>query len=387
MYEKIIGPLRDIDIENIFINLVKKFTSKNEFIKYMENTFKLKPKQKQEIMSITNEKDIRYWDLLGMTYEEYCHKIYLENAIIEEKPKKTDLKSFLKSLNKQGLEFIYTYYQIKDKTINNLGRTILKNFEDTIKDYPYCTLENMLKSNNTLYDSNLPSTLLFSGFTYLYLDDDIRTIFPDELIDILKNKLKNLEIYDIVAQYLNINGVIEINKVIELLELYHDIKVTKDDIIEMYNDNKECIIDNKYITFFKYFPKDEISALSTIKKHYQKYKKIDEDRYNDKFLDEVELILDKATKDEIEIIVNNFTISMFYGTYNKNNLKKTLKHHKMLKYLDELDKIASKYKNKIGIWTYNGYTLEDNTLKSNKIGRNDPCPCGSGKKYKKCCGK
>jgi uncharacterized protein YecA (UPF0149 family) len=21
------------------------------------------------------------------------------------------------------------------------------------------------------------------------------------------------------------------------------------------------------------------------------------------------------------------------------------------------------------------------------IGRNDPCPCGSGKKYKKCCGK
>ncbi len=24
---------------------------------------------------------------------------------------------------------------------------------------------------------------------------------------------------------------------------------------------------------------------------------------------------------------------------------------------------------------------------SQKAGRNDPCPCGSGKKYKKCCGK
>jgi preprotein translocase subunit SecA len=22
-----------------------------------------------------------------------------------------------------------------------------------------------------------------------------------------------------------------------------------------------------------------------------------------------------------------------------------------------------------------------------KVGRNDPCPCGSGKKYKNCCGK
>jgi uncharacterized protein YecA (UPF0149 family) len=25
-------------------------------------------------------------------------------------------------------------------------------------------------------------------------------------------------------------------------------------------------------------------------------------------------------------------------------------------------------------------------IKEDKIGRNDPCPCGSGKKYKKCCG-
>jgi uncharacterized protein YecA (UPF0149 family) len=22
-----------------------------------------------------------------------------------------------------------------------------------------------------------------------------------------------------------------------------------------------------------------------------------------------------------------------------------------------------------------------------RVGRNDPCPCGSGKKYKKCCGR
>lgn len=26
-------------------------------------------------------------------------------------------------------------------------------------------------------------------------------------------------------------------------------------------------------------------------------------------------------------------------------------------------------------------------INENKVGRNDPCPCGSGKKYKKCCGK
>ncbi len=28
----------------------------------------------------------------------------------------------------------------------------------------------------------------------------------------------------------------------------------------------------------------------------------------------------------------------------------------------------------------------DHTAVSHKVGRNDPCPCGSGKKYKNCCG-
>jgi preprotein translocase subunit SecA len=29
----------------------------------------------------------------------------------------------------------------------------------------------------------------------------------------------------------------------------------------------------------------------------------------------------------------------------------------------------------------------DSVDKPSKVGRNEPCPCGSGKKYKKCCGK
>lgn len=30
--------------------------------------------------------------------------------------------------------------------------------------------------------------------------------------------------------------------------------------------------------------------------------------------------------------------------------------------------------------------LRPSFMSANKVGRNDPCPCGSGKKYKKCCG-
>lgn len=41
---------------------------------------------------------------------------------------------------------------------------------------------------------------------------------------------------------------------------------------------------------------------------------------------------------------------------------------------------------------FNGILITDRKMKptmreSRKIGRNEPCPCGSGKKYKRCCGR
>ena len=42
-----------------------------------------------------------------------------------------------------------------------------------------------------------------------------------------------------------------------------------------------------------------------------------------------------------------------------------------------------------GRWVYTGQLNEPGKTvrrETPKVGRNDPCPCGSGKKYKKCCG-
>lgn len=42
-----------------------------------------------------------------------------------------------------------------------------------------------------------------------------------------------------------------------------------------------------------------------------------------------------------------------------------------------------------GEWKYlNGEFIDHGTTKRSqpKVGRNDPCPCGSGRKYKRCCG-
>ena len=49
---------------------------------------------------------------------------------------------------------------------------------------------------------------------------------------------------------------------------------------------------------------------------------------------------------------------------------------------------AGQFKRKDGQWYFTeGHMSRQKPLTAIKIGRNDPCTCGSGIKYKKCCGK
>jgi SEC-C motif-containing protein len=49
---------------------------------------------------------------------------------------------------------------------------------------------------------------------------------------------------------------------------------------------------------------------------------------------------------------------------------------------------VSKFCREQGEWRYlDGHADKGRPVRRDKVGRNDPCPCGSGKKYKKCCGR
>jgi len=48
---------------------------------------------------------------------------------------------------------------------------------------------------------------------------------------------------------------------------------------------------------------------------------------------------------------------------------------------------ASEFVKENGRWFYvDGFSIQPVKTRHLKIGRNDPCSCGSGKKYKRCCG-
>lgn len=51
--------------------------------------------------------------------------------------------------------------------------------------------------------------------------------------------------------------------------------------------------------------------------------------------------------------------------------------------LPQWDKLIDKDRREV---LYKEQKMAGTVIKEKKIGRNDPCPCGSGKKYKKCCG-
>ncbi|MBQ5563580.1 MAG: SEC-C domain-containing protein [Clostridia bacterium] len=59
---------------------------------------------------------------------------------------------------------------------------------------------------------------------------------------------------------------------------------------------------------------------------------------------------------------------------------------------DDIQKAAGKFleREQVAKPTFTNLDGDDTpktVVKRNKIGRNDPCPCGSGKKYKNCCGR
>ena len=66
--------------------------------------------------------------------------------------------------------------------------------------------------------------------------------------------------------------------------------------------------------------------------------------------------------------------------YEKEKKQKRAKFENPLETLKTLQKVTEEQ-----VDTKSDSKITKGKRKGKKIGRNDPCPCGSGKKYKKCC--
>lgn len=88
------------------------------------------------------------------------------------------------------------------------------------------------------------------------------------------------------------------------------------------------------------------------------------------------------TPNPIEDMDENTKVSL---AYDKEKLYYNMVEAKAdwLYGLEEWDSLLTEERRKE---LYKEQKASGTVVKGKKIGRNDPCPCGSGKKYKKCCG-
>ena len=115
------------------------------------------------------------------------------------------------------------------------------------------------------------------------------------------------------------------------------------------------------------------------------------DIYPGELYNDIKMAYEKGLIDDTVINLKDIDFSMTLGKENVLNMSRADVH---LQFIDdtisELEYWACFHENK-------GYFESKAFAESNsctytitnefKAGRNDPCPCGSGKKYKKCCGK
>ena len=141
-------------------------------------------------------------------------------------------------------------------------------------------------------------------------------------------------------------------------------KVAYEKILGAYPDNEEFLTGTAAELAKKLeFPKDSMDVfvgfIDGIKSSLTNGDDIDLDAIDDNY--ELKLVID------YEKLYYNMRDAKADWLYSIKAWKNILPEEK-------INEITRKYR-------------EDNMAHSDKIGRNDPCPCGSGKKYKNCCGK
>ena len=368
-----------------------------------------------------------------------------KNEICIGKPK-TKLLTCLKSTRKNMLRAIAYNHKMSfhyitkkeilvemiDKKLKELDyiRTILLSFDD----------DEILNLTNNLYKFRLKRGIDYSsynkklieyGMMYYYeVDDEILGVFPKEYIklcyDIIAkraNKTPKILQYSklmlIIKASNNLYGVIYLNKIYEIYKKYFFGKsgfLVYVEFIDFINEMSKVlgytIIDNSYIVNDKilhdsnlyeaeniivkntpyYIPEyDEFIKYANcyyIKKneaYLKMYNFLKICKFTDSAIDEMFLDIEESRKSKDKKMLYDI-ITSIPNEKDDNNITR------------EFMRLHDEFINSRKIWHYHGYSFDEmieirnkevskneNITEYNKTGRNTLCPCGSGKKYKKCC--
>lgn len=350
-------------------------------------------------------KEVSLLEMLQMSIKDEAHN-YLEKLsnILSKVIKKKDKLSFCTGKIYLMICLGGNYEENIDNLIQNNNIKLTKKVEKDLYDliekiyintpswelngyYPY-ELYDEYEPDESYSEKDIANVL---GFTEDDLDfeDFLEDNYMDDEFDVLsEEEQKMLAIHT----YLTINGVMRVEKLLDIIKNHHNLNITKKEIKNLANsgDDLKLTKDIIYIDGFE----EEIPEILKIKDQINDYKIIEN---IDEFWDEYDYQIEK-----IEEICSHYNIyeedaetiksAIMVGFFNEEMLSTILEELDIklpLKKQNQLSKELKPIIKNTRTWMLNGYTpLElSKPNKKEKIGRNEKCPCGSGRKYKQCCGK
>lgn len=402
LFEKLKKILKNSDnhlIDFIFIKCFFNYRPIEDIINLLDLP-KNQAKKLSELLEQYQE-EFRYWAVNGRTLYETEREFLIENVPFKEKPKFNDLETCLKQLPENMYNVIESNYEEKSKKC--LKEQIIDFLKNSMDYFENFEIEGIIQSNYQEPSEFISNDLLKNGFVYFYQDNNkIKCFIPNEILNIFEEEFSKSgnDVYkiDLILSYIYANGIIEKVKLQEILKEYHDIDFSINELDDIINSVGAVIIDDKYYSNITDEITEEIEDIISMKNKFNKYKKMDlnQDNFEIDFEDKLKNLLNKEfqLKNDLDDLYEQLWFSIKYGifceellefVFDEANLLLKEKQKKMI-----LD-LYKEYKDYITVWSYNGYSVSEynkmNQSKNTKIGRNDSCPCGSGKKYKKCCGK
>ncbi len=131
-----------------------------------------------------------------------------------------------------------------------------------------------------------------------------------------------------------------------------------------------------YGTFKKIFEVDNYTTILNYDKCIKYF--LENDKFGANIIKMVADTRPKFMEIVNSVIAKNYTLDELLSKYKRRYINNKIMSSTTVLYR------SNAFSNTLGIIEEKEEKLEMDL--SHKIGRNDPCPCGSGKKYKKCCG-
>lgn len=224
-------------------------------------------------------------------------------------------------------------------------------------------------------------------------------------------------LFDYIVALINLNGIIDKEKVVEIYNTQNEIEKNVSDAESMMIKNKEELRKHFVEVEGRYFVHESIlhSELELLlqrkadKPYYIPPKKVLLCYKDDEFYEETDQTKKLYRFLEIYVQPNNVNSmeDVFYDvlidcqmetrlTAIINNLNRIGVTFPTEKELTDAVNLIIDFSNHTRLWSNNGFTpaeifeifdsSKDQSAHTTKqVGRNELCPCGSGKKYKKCC--